>query len=376
MTADTSKPDTPVARSSTRGMIGQGFYNAHSRPQLEASLAVLPFLDRAIEDLRGQARSDTVTLADFGCSEGRNSILIMHHAIQKLQGGHTGAVHTVHSDLPTNDFTELLRGLRPNGVSVFGEANVYSSIVGGSMYDQLLPPDSVDLAMTFNAIAFFSKRPCPDLPGYILPNGPSRIRKNGIVTAEERAKFAKQADLDLTDFLLARADELRGGGHVLVQVFGVRDGAATTDGLYDLLNDAVCHFVETGYISADTYRRYYQPIYLRNEEELVSPVISGGNPASKLFELVESTSYEVAIDFVTEYQRSGDVQAYAKAYVAFFRAFTEAVLRAALPADGNREQLIKDIYKKAEHLLMIRPELYPPRYLAVAMLLKRKPKTS
>jgi hypothetical protein len=63
------------------------------------------------------------------------------------------------------------------------------------MYNQLLPPDSLCVATTFNAVGYFSRRPLERLPGFIQPNGPSAARNIGTVTAKERAEFAQQARL-------------------------------------------------------------------------------------------------------------------------------------------------------------------------------------
>ena len=67
----------------------------------------------------------------------------------------------------------------------------------------------------------------------------------------------------------------------------------------------------------------------------------------------------------------GDLDRYARDYVNFFRAFTEAVLRAALPDNPSREDLINRIFAKAEDPLKADPSLSPFRYAAVAMLLTR-----
>ena len=222
----------------TSGMIGHGFYNRNSAPQWSATLHVLPWLEDAIAAMSLAADPPTLGLADFGCSEGRNSIAVMDRLTTACRRRTSRPIQTIHSDLPTNDYGELFRALRPDGRSVFAGSEIYSAAVGGSMYDQLLPPRSLCLATTFNAIGFLGRRPVDTLPHYILPNGPSVRRGRGSVSDADRQAFSKQAHEDLTRFLRARAAELVPGGVLLVQVFGSGDILRTSDGIYDAINDA------------------------------------------------------------------------------------------------------------------------------------------
>ena len=195
----------------TTGMVGHGFHDRNSAPQWAAIEAVLPWLDEAVAEMRLAEVPQTFALADFGCSEGRNSIQVMQRLVPGIRGRTSRPIQTVHSDLPTNDYAALLGGLRSGGRSAFGDG-VFSTVVGGSMFEQLLPPRSTYLAMTFNAIGFLSRRPLERLPDYILPNGPSARRGVGAVRAADRALCAAQALADVESFLGARAAELVPGG--------------------------------------------------------------------------------------------------------------------------------------------------------------------
>lgn len=352
-------------------MIGGGFYNANSAPQMAAIADVLPWIDGAVAAMSLPVAAPAFTIADFGCSEGRNSIEVVRHTIAALRAKTGQPVQTIHSDLPTNDFSTLTRSLRADAQSVFGDRFTYSSVVPGSMFDQLLPTNSLDFSMTFNAIGFLSRRPVESLPDYILPNGPSRTRARGNVSEADRTTFARQAEDDVKAFLNARARELRPGGKVLLQVFGGNEEARTCDGLYDLLNDAVLDHVDLGTISEEIYTRYYQPVYFRTLDELIAP-LAGGTELSANYELNRSESYEVPVPFVEAYEADGDLNRYAKAYVDFFRAFTEAVLRLALGARPDLNEVIESIYSRAEVLLKANPDLYPFRYVAVAALLTKR----
>ncbi len=366
-----TQAQTPAPHATTTGMTGGGFYNANSAPQWQAIEAVFPWLEEAAANLPLDG-GGPITLADFGCSEGRNSVAVMAHLLKTLLPRTDRPVRTVHSDLPTNDFSKLFLSLRPQGTSVFGSERVFSAAVGGSMFDQLLPPESVHLATTFNAIGFLSEKPVDTLTGYILPNGPSALGANGFVSDEDRRVFAELAKKDIARFLKVRAQELVPGGKLLLQVFGTKKTTRTCDGIYDVLNDAVLDFVGTGEISRLTYDRYYQPVYMRSLEELTAPLQDASLGVAELYALDRTKAYEIEVPFNRQYRSDGDLDRYARDYVNFFRAFSETVLRNALPESPDREELVNRIYARAESLLKATPESYPFRYAAVAMLLTRR----
>ena len=59
--------------SVTTGMVGGGFYNRNSAPQMSAIEHVMPWLENAVGGAPLDDGAGTLGLADFGCSEGRNS---------------------------------------------------------------------------------------------------------------------------------------------------------------------------------------------------------------------------------------------------------------------------------------------------------------
>lgn len=363
--------NTP-GRTVTSGMVGHGYYNRHSAPQRAAIDYVLPWLDAAVEALPLADVPATIGLADFGCSEGRNSIAVVQRLVTAVRRRCARPIQTVHSDLPTNDYSELFRALRPEARSVFGDGDTYSAAVGGSMYDQLLPPRSLHVATTFNAIGFLSRRQVARLPDYILPNGPSARRGVGGVSDGDRHLFATQALDDVHSLLTARAAELVPGGKLLVQVFGRSEDASTADGIYDALNDALLEIVADGIIARADYEAYYQPVYLRTLDELVAPVKAPEAPGAPSFRLDRAETYEIAVPFVETFRQAGDRVLYAREFTEFFRAFTEPVLRLSFAAHPQLEWLIGDVFDRAERLIREHPDRYDFRYIAVAMLLTRQ----
>jgi hypothetical protein len=357
--------DTPF--SVTTGMVGGGFYNRNSAPQMSAIDHVMPWLEDAIGGISFDDGAGALGLADFGCPEGRNSIAVMRSLIPLLRRRTDRHILTIHCDLPTNDFSSLFAGLRPDGRSVFGNG-VSSCAVGGSMYDSVLPRNCLHIATCFNAIGFLSRRPIDRLPGYILPNGPSRLRGIGTVSEAERSVFAEQASRDVESFLRARAIELVPGGKVLLQVFGAGDIKRCCDGVYDVLNDAVLEVLDDRMIERAAYDAYYQPVYFRTLDELTDPVKLYSLP----FRIDRRAVYEASVPFNEDYARSGNVEVYAREYTNFHRAFTEPVLRISFADFPKLDSLVFEIYTRAERLIREAPERYPFSYVAIAALRQGK----
>jgi gibberellin A4 carboxyl methyltransferase len=359
-------------KSVTTGMVGHGFYNSNSAPQMAAIDYVLPWLEGACSTIVLTDSAPAIGFADFGCSEGKNSIAAMQPLVAAMRQRTSRPIQTIHSDLPTNDYSTLFTTLRPEGRSVFDDPQTYSAAVCGSMFDQILPPRSIHLACTFNAIGFLSQRPIERLESYILPNGPSALRGVGGVTDADREIFARQAVADVESFMRARAAELVPGGKLLIQVFGAGEALRTCDGIYDALNDAVLEAVDEGLIERKAYEHFYQPVYFRTLEELNAPVAGPHAPLAALFQIERAETYEVAVPFVEAFRKTGDAKHYAGEYTNFLRAFTEPVLRASFATHLHLDSLVSEIYGRAERLVAEHPERYEFHYIAIASLLTRK----
>ncbi len=210
----------------TSGMKGDGFYDRHSSPQWGCIEALLPWLKTAISQLDLRDSDAPVVLIDYACSEGRNSIAMVEQIIPALRAKTSRPIQTFHSDLPTNDFNQLFVSLASADCSLSSYVGVYSAAVAGSMFDQLMPRQTVTIATTFNAIGFLDHRPDVELPDYILPMGPRSPRPGVGVSPEALSAYAAQAAEDLTRFYRARAAEIIPGGKLLLASFGVRPTAS------------------------------------------------------------------------------------------------------------------------------------------------------
>jgi hypothetical protein len=85
----------PVATA----MEGNGFYNRHSSLQAAGIASVLPLWQKVAKSVK--IDDGPLVVADYGSSQGRNSMVPMRVAIEALRG----------KDLPPNDFASLFKAL-------------------------------------------------------------------------------------------------------------------------------------------------------------------------------------------------------------------------------------------------------------------------
>jgi hypothetical protein len=97
---------TNDTRQTAAAMQGGGFYNRNSGLQAANLTSALPLLEEAARSVAG---AGSVVIADYGSSQGRNSMRPMRAAIEVLRAraGSERPIEVIHTDLPSNDFASL-----------------------------------------------------------------------------------------------------------------------------------------------------------------------------------------------------------------------------------------------------------------------------
>ena len=161
--------------------------------------------------------SGEATIADYGCSEGRNSMATIGSALELLAGRGVAGFGVLHNDLPTNDWLSLaknlvqsrqLSGAFPAGAGLVRAARLLRARHAASKrhawHIGLCRPLAVAAAAGSRHAALAVPLGC---------------------AASELAKILTQAAVDWQAFLEARAEELQPGGVLLVQMLG-SDGSS------------------------------------------------------------------------------------------------------------------------------------------------------
>ncbi len=359
--------------STTQGMKPGGYYNLHSDAQRAAIDMFLPWLVESVSELpvvKGKGSESPLVILDVGSSQGRNAIHAMGRLVEAVRRHSNAPAWLFFSDLPTNDYNQVFANLFPGGTSAFAEPGVFAGAVAGSAYKPIVPAQTVHIATSFNMVGWYGSLPDARLPHFIQPNGPKHASNRASVSAAEKEPFRVQSEIDLRKFYHARAHELVPGGKLLLQVFGRNDEQSTSDGLYDVLSDALLATVDAGDLPAQYYENLIIPIYCRSAQELTSP-LQNDPLLAKAFRIDKVDSREVSVPFNAERARTGDIAAWARRYTGFFRAVTETNVKLAMPDAVDVEQTAEKIYQRMERLLAADPARYEFHYISIATLLTR-----
>jgi len=179
------------ARSQSAAMKGSGWYNRHSSMQAAGNDSAMVFWKDALEKI--PIGEENIVIADYGCSQGRNSMKPMGIAIEALRRrAHAQRpIEIYHNDLPTNDFGSLFRVIADERDSYMaGHDDVFPAAIGRSYFEPILPPSSVHAGWNSWTMQWMSKNPA-DAPDHVfgmreraiaeLPSGredPSAIEAN------------------------------------------------------------------------------------------------------------------------------------------------------------------------------------------------------
>src|SRR6516164_701751 len=265
------------------GMKGAGYYDRHSAAQLSSIQALQAWVDDAIASLPLPTPPQPVTVLDLGSSEGRNAIRAVTAIVAGLRRRTAQPLQPIFSDLASNNFNQLFANLEEARRAGLFPAGAYPAAVGGSFYGPLLPPGTVHLATSFNAILWLDRLPTvpvTDSVAYRRPHPPRPVRGT---PPEVAAAFSRQAEQDLVRFLECRARELVPGGKLLIATPGDTDQARVGDGLFDVFDDACLDLIAAGRLEREEYERLTMPCYYRTVAELLAPLEREDSPLRDAF---------------------------------------------------------------------------------------------
>lgn len=295
-------------------MSGGGQYNEHSTAQLSAAERAFPLLRQAAAE--APPTSDgLLTLADYGCSEGRNSLAPMRAAIEEVRRAHPveTPINVVHTDLAQNDFSSLFATVADDPGTYAGPG-VFTSAVGQSFYQHILPPRSVSLGWSSIALHWLSAAP-GSLDGIWYTDG----------TQSQRDRWAQQAGQDWAAFLDARGRELLPGARLII-VVGSADlaGHSGAESVMTTLRRVAVEMVEAGRLTASSLTPI--PAWYRTAAEWHAPF-----PHAHL--TLDYFNEVILGDPIAE-QNDGDRAQYASAVAEAIRvSFGPSLLAATPPAD-------------------------------------------
>jgi hypothetical protein len=317
------KDESGASRIAPQPMEGQGTYNRDSRVQAAGLSPALPLFERAARLAPLHDGCEPIVIADYGASEGKNSLGPIRAAIDVLRSrtGAGRAISVVHTDLPGNDFTALFKALA--GPETYArDSAVFSFAVGRSFYQQILPAASVTLGWSSWAVQWLSR-----IPGAI----PDHIQIAYSQDAAARARYARQAGDDWRAFLTSRGRELRAGARLVVVTMALDDeGRFGYRPLLDAAIEALAGMVADGFLRADEVRAMAIPTVARSRADLVAPFADGDFAGLAIDEV---SVFDADDQLWANYERTRDAGAFGDGWSAFMRASVFPTLAAEL--DGG-----------------------------------------
>jgi hypothetical protein len=308
-------------------MEGGGAYNRSSRVQAAGLLPAVALFEQAAGAATLVSPPQPIVIADYGSSEGRNSLLPMSVAIGALRKrvGPERAICVVHTDLPGNDFAALFQTLAAVPDSYLrADSQAFASAVGRSYYEQILPSGSVMLGWSSWAIQWLSKAPAPI---------PDQVQVSYSRDPAARAAFAAQAAEDWRTFLAFRSRELSAGARLVVLTMAIDDaGEFGYRPLLEAIYSVLTEMTDEGFLHADELHRMAIPTVGRSKADLAAPFAPGGRFAGLAIEHLDVFYAEDRI--WAQFEADGDAQALGAQWAAFSRASVFPTLAATLDGRG------------------------------------------
>jgi len=326
-------------------MEGRGAYNRSSSVQAAGLAPAVPWLTEAARLVPLGAPDVPLIVADYGSSQGRNSLAPLGAAIGVLRerAGADRPIAVVHTDLPGNDFSALFQTVATDpGSYLRGDANIFAYAIGRSFYESLIPPGSVTLGWSSWAVQWMSRVPAAV---------PDHIHHSRSAVASVRAAYARQGAEDWQTFLALRGRELRPGGRLVILLMALgEDGDFGFGPVMDHLQAALTDFVAEGFVARAEHARMAIPTVGRSRDDLLAPFAASARFAG--LEMVQLDIFQGPDPIWDAYEANRDAEALAVSWAAFTRAFAaptfvatfdgaSAVGRAAVFGDRLEAELVK-----------------------------------
>ena len=323
-------PDAP--RVHVSAMEGKGAYNRNAAIPASGGAFAIPLLEKAAQQINLDPHDRPIVIADYGSSQGKNSLAPMRAAIAtlRMRAGRQRPIFVCHTDLPANDFSEMFALLESDPESYLqGEPQVFPYAIGRSFYRSLFPPGYVDLGWSSYAAVWLSQIPVQIPDHFFIPCS----------TGAVRTEFDRQAARDWEAFLTLRAAELRAGGRLVVALPALdHDGTVGFASMMNHANAELFELVAAGAITAEERGRMTIAACPRREQDLLAPLASDGRFG---LAVEHSDTLRVPDPAWIEFQRDGDAAAFASKRTGFFRAvFVSSLSQALAPTRDARELLI------------------------------------
>lgn len=326
--------DGPL-KPTTLAMEGGGYYNRHSSMQAAGIASVLPLWQKVASSV--PVGDENIVIADYGSSQGHNSMAPMRTAIAALRAASDPArvVQVIHTDLPTNDFASLFEALNNEPDSYMnGEARVFASAVGRSYFTPILAPESVHLGWNSWTLQWLSRNPVEITDHVLAGFSPDEAAQRAVID---------QARQDWSDFIAARSFELRPDGKIFCLLAASQEDKETWEWLFGELWAAIVDLKQAGSLTDPELKRMTLPLTGRTLAEIRAPFESGPccGMTIELAEVVATPD-----PFWTAFEQDRDATRLGQSWAGIWRAALGPTLASGLNPDRDRGAMLDELFSR------------------------------
>ncbi|KAG6653313.1 probable jasmonic acid carboxyl methyltransferase 2 [Carya illinoinensis] len=289
---------------SMNGGDGETSYAKNSLIQKWVMLKAKPILEESVLRLSLSRFPECVKLADFGCSSGPNTLLLVWeildiiHATCQRVNRKAPMFQVFLNDLPGNDFNTIFRSLpsfyeklKKERGSEFERA-FFIAGMPGTFYGRLFP----DCFLHF-VYSSFSLHWRSQVPEGLVGESGVPLNKGNIHIAKTSSHNVLKAysdlfEKDFTLFLRSRSQEMVPGGHMLLVMMGSTRKADSSSNqscsIWELLGITLNDMVLEGKVEEAKLDRFNLPFYAPTIEEAKAVIQTEGTFNIHRFETFEA----------------------------------------------------------------------------------------
>ncbi len=345
------QPEPPMPESSIV-VRPEPTYTEASRLRAAGLAKAIAAFEGAAEQVGLPKAPQPIVIGDYGAANGHNSLRPLSAAIAVLRRRtrHDHAILVAHTDVPRNDFTALFGTVADDPESYLQlDPATFTSAIGRSFYNQIVPSKTVNLGWTSWATQWLSRTPC-EVPDHVHVSCTS----NDAV----RSAYSDQAALDWHNFVAFRGRELAPEGRLVALTLAAdADETAGFGPLLEAIVGALNDQARDGLLGSDELRRMIIPTFARTEKDFRAPFAPKGRFEGLMIEHLEIFNSEDR--FWARFQSDNDAQAFGAQWAAFARSALFPALVRALDGgihDARAAQFVEQLHSAVTERLSGAPE--------------------
>ncbi|KAG5554133.1 hypothetical protein RHGRI_011866 [Rhododendron griersonianum] len=218
--------------------------------------------------------SNTIRMADLGCSVGPNTFIAMQNVLDAMVDSNQTSkeFQVFFSDHVSNDFNTLFTSLPP-------DRQYFATAVPGSFHGRLFPKYSLHFVHSSSALHWLS-----EVPEVLLHKRSVAWNKGRIhyTSASEQVAnaYAAQFEKDMDIFFSSRADEIVAGGMMILIMAALPDEVHHSElpagVVFHFIEQSLIDMVKAGSVSEAEVDSFNLPIYAATPKEMTRLVERNG----------------------------------------------------------------------------------------------------